>query len=626
MPWPFPTPRRDTTLFCAVMGSIALGSVLFLVTADEKPWGFTEKILGRLAEEKDIPVRWHAAIGLWWGALANVIISIGLILLSPWLCRPLERQSPPFPKTPLFLKTAILLSAASAIIFSAVKNAPRLNHSLWGDESHTMRKCVVGEFSRDGNDTLVFKQRPWRDTFFNYKSPNNHIFFSVVARLFHGPGRTDPSDPSALYFSEVRLRAPAFVTGLAALAAIAWFLVLSGFPRAAAIAPWILALHPWFVRYGTEARGYAFVLLFLPLCFGALIGALRSGRWSSWLAFGLLQFLSCYTYPATLYVIVMVNLFALAAIWWSDHHAPDKKTLTGRWFAASSISAMGVIQLMAPCVAQLRHYFETGHYTGRTGAIWIADALSYLATGVPFTPWDANNPYCISWLQTQINFSTVFTLLALAIVIGSIILFRRSRLTRLFLLVLTVPVPLAIVHSFIAERQIYHWYLLPNLIAVVALLAVGVTWPRRSWALIGLVFIFAFGLITAPQRQLLYAHSSEPTRESVSLTRDVLNPFHPGIENVLTAGFHMEARGYDPAAHRIKSATALKKLIARADASGRDLFVNFSQYGLAQQLHPEIIALLEDPDLFEPIDALPGLSDQCTRHVYRHLHPSPKTP
>jgi len=322
----------------------------------------------------------------------------------------------------------------------------------------------------------------------------------------------------------------------------------------------------------------------------------------------------------------MVNLFALAAIWWSDHHAPDKKTLTGRWFAASSISAMGVIQLMAPCVAQLRHYFETGHYTGRTGAIWIADALSYLATGVPFTPWDANNPYCISWLQTQINFSTVFTLLALAIVIGSIILFRRSRLTRLFLLVLTVPVPLAIVHSFIAERQIYHWYLLPNLIAVVALLAVGVTWPRRSWALIGLVFIFAFGLITAPQRQLLYAHSSEPTRESVSLTRDVLNPFHPGIENVLTAGFHMEARGYDPAAHRIKSATALKKLIARADASGRDLFVNFSQYGLAQQLHPEIIALLEDPDLFEPIDALPGLSDQCTRHVYRHLHPSPKTP
>ena len=97
------------------------------------------------------------------------------------------------------------------------------------------------------------------------------------------------------------------------LGALSVMLGIFGFGRAALLAPWILALHPWFLRYASEARGYVFLFLFGPLCVIALIRALQTGTWKWWLAFGLVEFCYLYFNASGIYVLVLLNCGAVAA-------------------------------------------------------------------------------------------------------------------------------------------------------------------------------------------------------------------------------------------------------------------------------------------------------------------------
>ena len=61
--------------------------------------------------------------------------------------------------------------------------------------------------------------------------------------------------------NEFVLRLPGFATSLAAVALLGILMRLWGFPWTGLLAAFLLAMHPWHVRYGIEARGYTFVVL-----------------------------------------------------------------------------------------------------------------------------------------------------------------------------------------------------------------------------------------------------------------------------------------------------------------------------------------------------------------------------
>jgi len=80
----------------------------------------------------------------------------------------------------------------------------------------------------------------------------------------------------------------------------------SGYARAGLLAVLLLALHPWHIRYSTEARGYTLMLLFFILT----VWALMAGRPRDeplrrhWLLFALASFLAAWSWklaviPAT---------------------------------------------------------------------------------------------------------------------------------------------------------------------------------------------------------------------------------------------------------------------------------------------------------------------------------------
>ncbi|CAN5231410.1 hypothetical protein BH23VER1_BH23VER1_18120 [soil metagenome] len=621
-----PRPATLAAYYLPLLG-VAVACVAYLLTADEPPSSFSERLAERVADGKPIPIRWHMVIGLWWGAAFNALVCAGLLVLGPWITRPVSTRHPY--RRPPGTRWPILLSVAAAMAYSGVANAPRLSHGLWGDEETTLLKAVFGEFSSDGGGGLSFEPRPWHDTLFNYKSTNNHVLYSVAARLSMGQfsPAPDSSDPAAPYFSEAAMRLPAFVAGLAALPALAWFVGMLGFRRAAALAPWLLALHPWFVRYQTEARGYGLVLVLAPLALALLLGALRHLRWRWWLGYAATQFALFWAYPGSIYLLVSFNLAALIYMVVAERRA------IWRWLLANALSTMAVVAVMAPLVWQYRLYAATSVHVGGVGASWFADAIAALATGTPWHPPDPQNPLAISWgrmasespVEAGVAGAVFVGLLAL-LGVGAARLVRRAEVGWAMALALLLPPALVFAHAPVASVYIYPWYLVTALPSLAAVLAVGLAGlTRHSVVTLAVEVLLGIGFVwaTSPMRRLLRDHVVEPSREAVALTREITNPYHPDYNrDVITVSFIQESRTYDPGNVRVRTRDELEGLMGQARTSGRDLYVHFAHFALAREVFPEIMALLENPETFEQVARLWGLEHQTTRYVYR-LRESP---
>ena len=85
--------------------------------------------------------------------------------------------------------------------------------SLWNDEVMTMRTAIVGKVRRDSRDRLRVVPVSWMETAFNYWQPNNHVLYSLAARLSHAAWPRNSSS-TAPYFQEIALRFPAYLAGL----------------------------------------------------------------------------------------------------------------------------------------------------------------------------------------------------------------------------------------------------------------------------------------------------------------------------------------------------------------------------------------------------------------------------
>ena len=166
--------------------------------------------------------------------------------------------------------------------------------------------------------------------------------------------------------------------------AIGYALACIGNIRAGILAMFLLAIHPWFIRYGTETRGYAFVLLLAPLVLCFLIKAVRRGRWRYWFAYAIAEFLLFLAYPGTFYLLVATNLSAVFLTLSARGGWRNCRIQFGRMVTANVFAAMLVIQVMAPCYAQLKIYLEKSEGEQFYTLGWAGDNLSYIVSGMPW--------------------------------------------------------------------------------------------------------------------------------------------------------------------------------------------------------------------------------------------------
>jgi hypothetical protein len=140
---------------------------------------------------------------------------------------------------------------------------PRLWQSFWHDENYPIRNAIVGTYRLLPDGSLKLKPVSWQATFFFYRKPN-HTLYSGIARVCNEAWRLI-TRPKGLQFSESIIRFPTYVAGIASIATIALLLNELEFPSAGVVAAFLSALHPWHIRYASEARAYAFVLCLIPL-------------------------------------------------------------------------------------------------------------------------------------------------------------------------------------------------------------------------------------------------------------------------------------------------------------------------------------------------------------------------
>lgn len=622
-------PPADSVRRVRIALGVVLAALLIRLLFGHDPWH--GGIVARLAEGKDVRPKDYWATYGWWAALACAPFAAALLATARrWVPgrAPVSRGLAPPPGP----STWVVVAVAVAVVAGGWLALPRLSQSLWQDEDKTARSYVAGAYLPTEDGELHFWSRHWGDAVrYDRWGPNNFIGFSVAAKASTGLWRW-LSGARDLRVDEVAFRLPAWIFGLASIAATAWLLWRLGFPEAAPVAAWLLALHPWHLRYASAARGYSLVLCLVTLGMGLLVLALHRGTWARWCAYGLAQLVLLWTYPAALYPTLLLNVAAVGVLWELHGRGPAARSQWLRFGLANFAGGLVWLLLMAGNLAMFAGYLERKPPRS-LGAKWIREDLSLLATG---TPWSHGtrgvDPIYPELVDVAAHSPILVWGLALVgaalVVVGAWRLARRGPLGRWLLLPLVASAPLgwtvsAVRHDFLYARNLI--YALP---ALVVLVSVGLTSMLRGRARAGgrvlaalaalpaLAFLVAFAWVSQPARGALRERPVAPYRDSVLLTRGSVDPF-AASQQVITASFSAEPFYYDPWVERIGKPEELEALMRRADAEGRPLYVNLGRLELARARKPGLMALVES-ERFEELAVLPAFEPIFTRHVYRY--------
>jgi hypothetical protein len=625
---------RAARITRALLATAIVGFLLFCLVA-EKPW--TAGIPASRKEGEKLVTHECVVTGLWIAAALNAGVCVLLLATSPlWLRRPKNAAPRPVPQNllptgykPVGNPRTFWLSLGVTVVLAAWAGYPRLSQSLWGDEEYTMKRHVFGFYERKSDEgNLRFHTIPWEETIWGYKrGPNNHNLFSILARASHTAWvKSGAPKKSDWYFSETAFRLPAYLAGLLGLVTTALFARrLAGF-GIGALAPPILALHPWFLRYAVEGRGYALVFLLLPAMLHLLFNALATDRWRWWLGYAAVQFLVFFAYPGILYILVVQNglAFLYLAI---TRSKGDRLPALGRFAVANILAGMLVLQFYGPCVPQLIEYLHRERVMGDIGIAWLTDEWDFIGTGMPWADWDHANPLCHAVhdfaATSPLLYYSVLVLIPVLLGIGLVRLALAGGLARVFAGIVFFSPILMYAHNVAGGKYLYPWYMVFTIPGLAIVTATGILvlsrGKKHAFPVLGALYLAWFATVTWDQRSSLRHHPIEPLTESVRAMRgEHADPRDPHYEDTLSAQFHMHTQGYDPGAHEVDTLEDLPALARRADAENKPLYVNYAQKPLAAETFPDLVAALDNPDFFEEIAALPGLEPQCTRLVLKY--------
>lgn len=608
-----------------IAGLICFGIAVYLVFAP-KPWSVP------VPAAEPPPYDYFVKIYSWWG---GVIALCGTMLLSataPLWSRPWIIENNPILRPPAARWFWPLV--AVAMLLTAAMGTMRLGHDLWDDERTTLQRYVQGNYKPNADDTVRFREFGFGRTLHEYRMPNNHVLHSVLARVSVGVWRIF-RDPQAHPFSEPALRFPAFLFGIASVGALALLLKELGMPRAGVIAAFLLAIHPWHIRYASEARGYGLVLCLLPLLVVTLLRAMESGAWRWWIAFGALQFSLLYTYPAMLYTAVAANIVALIFIALHIPGTVPTGALFSRWIAPVTVAALVFTWLFLPCAPQLLAYLDSDLGQGSVGIWWMKDFLSHLFAGASwFKTHDptAVQPELHSMLKSQGIAGSIVLWTAICLgALGTLRMLVRGSFSAATVVLLLLPALAAYLVAYTSGTYLYEWYLVYLLPGVVAMVAtgfdtLGLPWKTKwlGWIAVAVpaaAFCAGYLTLTSKARTWLLEKPLQPMRESVLLTRPSTLPNYPGHSDVITASFNTPPYLYDPHVTVIRTPEELRALMRQCADSAVPLYLNVGNPPAAAFHHPEMFRLMNDPEKFEILKQLPGYDPTLDRIVARSKQP-----
>jgi hypothetical protein len=526
----------------------------------------------------------------------------------------------------------LLLLGAAAV--AGVLRWPLAHQSLWWDEGWSVRKVIVGEWRRSGGEEtdLRFDPATWLETLWYYRTPTNHVLYSAAARASLAGWRAATGAPREA-FDEFALRFPAWLAAIASVILVGLFVRELGFPRAAPVAAWLLAVHPWHVRYGADGRGYSFVLLAALAGAWFLLRALTAARWRDALAFAATQCILLWTFPAAIYVPVALGIGGALACALGREPSALRSTRFTRLAIASLLAAMAFLQAMAPNLAQFALRRDLLEVPAGIPTGWARHLWGYLATGLqeraaPLPDLEFPTLAVLAQTRPWLPYVVYGVMPALAL-LGLARAWARSRAAERGVLAgIILAVPFLLLHRELQGFALIHRWAVFGLAATVPLLAIGIEGalaaaipsPRAARAALPAALALAvagFVALVAPQLRLLLTRPVEPTREVLALLARTEGAAPPAIWAGVGLGGDVP-RVYDPSLREVRSPAELAALIDEARAGGKPLYAFYGYGPLNHQRQPDLFALLDDARLFVPIGRLDGIESETVFRVLRY--------
>lgn len=228
-------------------------------------------------------------------------------------------------------RRASLLLGLTWLAF-AVRVLGLLQQSLWRDEV----------------DALIFATRPLPELLAMFRDPgqNGPLFFLTLRPWLAATGH-----------SEYALRFPAALAGtLAVPVGYALLARLTASRPAALITAALLAVAPYLVWYGQEAKMYAALTVLVPAALLLTLQAARHGGWQRWLALYLVTSLGFYTHLLAALAVPVQALWLLLA--------PVGPRARRRYLAGLGYLAALILPYLPLARWQLRLWLAPGAQTG----------------------------------------------------------------------------------------------------------------------------------------------------------------------------------------------------------------------------------------------------------------------
>jgi hypothetical protein len=607
-----------------ILGAIFFVLVGWLILCADKPWQFD------LGTRDNWRIREYAGFFSFWAAVLNLVILTGLFATAGWWAAqlPLPCVSENRPKTSRWFWPCVI----GAMIFCGAASAMRMNFGFAHDEDYSARRVISGAYKLDKDGEVRGEKLRWRDTFFYYRKPNNHPLHSVAARLCVEASRLVGSTDS-WHMREWIVRTPAWIGGLGAVGMLAIFLRRLVSPRAGIIAAWLLAIHPWHIRYASEARGYSLLLALIPVVLYCWMRVMGENRWKWWLLLALAQLALVYCYPAAIYILVVLN--SLTFLWLLTQAARSKEwTTIGRWFASNSFAGMAVLQLTLPLVPQLQKYMKTEEARQPLTFEWQYNTAAHFLSGTSWSktkllesPHPELMPYAMA---NPVFFGLVLAALLAFGLWGCITLFRGpAPVHPIAAATLLVPGLLGFLIAKAFNQWMFEWYLIYLLPGLVAGVAVGVDhfgnrlstrlstgWPAVT---VAAAVVLAYGFFSQPFRAWYCTRPVEPVKEAALAVRKTLDPNDPRHKEILTATLLGKAWYYDPHAEHLKSPEQFIALLQRADRENKPLHLTVPNPWAAAYHEPALWRLFYEAGLFTDYQTFCGFDETHVRINARYV-------
>ena len=560
-----------------------------------------------------------AVLGTHWSTLLALGLLMVALLTLRWWHPPAQPASEPAPAPPA--SRWFLPALLGIVLLGGALRLPLASGSLWWDELWNIKYATVGEWRQDaGNpDEVRFQPASWTRAAWYYNKPTNHPVLTLPSKAAHEvwSALTRPESPGA--FREWVLRLPVLLGGLAAIVLSALLTRRLAGARAGVIAATLMALHPWLIRYGVDARSYGLSIAFMAAAVFSLerataTGTRRPGLW--WWAFGGCQFLLMWAHVVA-HLAVCAGLFMAAAWLILRRQSGPRGRQLARLVVINAVAAALLLVAFLPNLLQAMTWGERNDDGNLLTGFYFLRTVTQVASGM-------EPPLTTGWFSLAglglLLLVTAGT--AMAVAGGKVLLKQRSKAAViLFSVISSTLIFLLLVH--LTGFYFYHRFIITVIIPLVVLVAIGLS--RLPNPALPAAVLLAFAGLTFPQTRLLLTRSYAPFRETVADLRTEA-AHHPG--KVIPVGYGLGShvmQCYCPEMRDIRSdaAAALQTLIDQARRENRPLILAMGYEGLNRLNLPDGFRLLDDPALFEKISTRHGLEPEFTFHLFRLKPPAP---